>query len=119
MPTVHAPTFFSQPVQRISARTSSSWINGGHAPDAWDMNPSLVEEASRGRSPKARQPSNRTVRPRLRRCGLPCYLQKMWYEITLYTFRGRKQEISRIQCVSFKGWLQCSTMPCISPSVPD
>jgi len=73
------------------------------------------ESFSRGRSPKARQPSNRTVRPRLRRCGLPCYLQKMWYEITLYTFRGRKQEISRIQCVSFKGWLQCSTMPCISP----
>ena len=47
MPTVHAPTFFSQPVQRISARTSSSWITGGHAPDAWDMNPSLVEEAQK------------------------------------------------------------------------
>src|SRR5260370_15434164 len=45
MPTVHAPTL--QPVQRISARTSSFWINGGHAPDAWDMNPSLVEEAQK------------------------------------------------------------------------
>jgi hypothetical protein len=44
------------------------------------------------------------------------YLRKVLCEVGLYTFRRRKQKISRIQCVSFQGQLQCSTMPCISPS---